>query len=122
MRRVIVEAFFCYLFILCSPVISQEMPAAAQEVQHHEEEPLKAFQPPNRAQAVEASVFVSVLLFGTIAVVLIMFILLAFFHEPSQASQPSISTKVVRAEGFQPYRREREQKSERINLDDELSS
>lgn len=119
MRRVIVEALFCYLFILCSPIISQEMPAAAQEVQHSEEdEPLKAFQPPNRVQAVEASVFVTVLLFGTIAIVLIMFILLAYFHEPSQASQPSISTKVVRAEGFQPYRREREQKSERINLDE----
>ena len=97
---------------------SEKKPLAAKEVQQPEKESsLRVFQDAKRIDASEAVSLISVLLYGAIGIVIIMFLLIGYFYEPSESSKPYNPTKVDRAEGFHPYRREREENRERIDLD-----
>lgn len=124
MRQVFVVVFVSVFFFRSELLFSQEVAPvaadAAPEVQPSErDQSLKAFQPPERMEAEMAVRFVTVLLFGTLAIVIVMFLLIAYFHEPSAISKPYSPTKVIRAESFKPSRPQREQRSERTNLDDQ---
>lgn len=125
MRQVVLVVVFAALLAIPRLTLSQELQApknVAPEVRHTtEEEPLKVFQPSDRMSPETAARLVAGVIYGTFAIVLVMFLLLAYFHEPSYRSKPYSPTEVVRAEGFVPKRREREHQRERINLDDEQS-
>lgn len=121
-RFFVVVIFVLILFLsggsLCAQQHSEKKPLAAKEVQQPEKESsLRVFQDAKRIDASEAVSLISVLLYGAIGIVIIMFLLIGYFYEPSESSKPYNPTKVDRAEGFQPYRREREENRERIDLD-----
>ncbi len=124
MRQVTLVAF-CFLFSF--PMLeatSQEVKPAYKEAVHEaqlfdEKETLRAFQPPPQGEVIKARSLIMGLLFGSFAAVIIMFILIAFFYEPSEASKPYRPTSVERPEGFTPWRPKQETKQERFVIDDE---
>ncbi len=123
MRRFFLAVVLLSVLVRPSLTLSQEVPApadAAPEVQHSTgDEPLRVFEPSDRMSPNTAATFVACVVFGTVAIVIVMFLLVAYFHEPSYTSKPYKPTEVVRAEGFVPKPREREHRQERFNLDDD---
>jgi hypothetical protein len=79
---------------------------------------LRAYERPNRIEAEEAKRWITVLLFGSVGSILVMFFLIAFFYEPNDTKLQK-PTKVSRSEGFVPYQREREQPRKRYDVSDD---
>jgi hypothetical protein len=123
MRQVTLVTF-CLLFPFSSPeASSQELKPACAEAARDEQlfdekDTLRAFQPPPQGEVAKARSLIMGLLVGSFAAVIIMFILIAYFYEPSEASKPYRPTSVDRPEGFTPWRPKQETKQERFIIDD----
>jgi len=128
---------FCFV-VLCSLFPSAIPEAAAQEVKsvskqvapredappeaqlfEEGEKTLRAFRPPEESEVVKARSLIMGLLVGTFVAVIIMFLLIAYFYEPSEASKPYRPTSVQRPEGFTAWKPKQEAKTERIVIDEE---
>jgi hypothetical protein len=108
--------FFCPTFVRAYDK-GDNVEKPVQEVRsiQKEKEVLRAYERPNRVDAEAAGRWIGVVLFGVVGMVIIMFLFIAYFYEPTDTKlrQPTV---VKRAEGFTPYRREREQSKERYDV------
>jgi hypothetical protein len=116
--------FYCicfFLFVALADVgFSQEQRQNEGVPPNSVEEPLKAFQPGERFSPDFVKWAVMVLVFGSIGCVIFMFILYALLYEPPNANLPSVKTTVERREGVPRYRHQREEKTERYRIEDDL--
>jgi hypothetical protein len=104
---------------IAQPVESVFKNPASEEQAVNEKETLRAFKPPAEAEVLKARSLIMGLLVGTFVAVIIMFILIAYFYEPSEASKPYTPTSVRRPEGFTPLKPKQEKQRDRIVIDDE---
>jgi hypothetical protein len=73
----------------------------------NETDTLRAFESAGRMEGQNVKLFVSLLIFGTVGVIVIFFIVYALLYEPSEISKPYRPTEVRRGENFVPYQHSR---------------
>ena len=80
-----------------------------QTANHNSNEPdtLRAFESAGRMEGVNVRLLVTLLIFGPVGAIIILFLLYAWFFEPSESSKPYRPTEVKRGENFVPYQHSR---------------